>query len=262
MNRSLAGYDESYSSNDPSIDRINSGNLSAQFSANNQPSNIQPVAPPRFASSQVNPAFDLRQMDLAGNQLGRADTVGLSSAAAGYTNSTPLTNRLAALEVELNLELIKQPTQWELVDLRAKVDSIYEGTTDPLERLQAERMLGKLDNCRKIKSGYLGVSSPTELRPSGVVGTGVATEDELALGTTYDAYGWLNELVRDGGSLQSTFVLQDENGKITHHVSPTPGFNLRPYLKTKVGIIGQRGYHTALNLNHVTAERVIELKRR
>ncbi len=242
---------------------LNSTNWDADAPNVPRSSIINQAVPPRFASSRVDAAFDLQQLDLSQQRYDRVDAGGFASPSdSGFSSNQPLTARLAGLEMELNLEMIKQPTQWELVALRAKVDSIYEGTKDPLERLQAERMLSKLDNCRKIKSGYLGVSPLNSLPSSGVVGSGVATAEELGLGTTYDAYGWLNELVRESGSMQSTFVLQDENGKITHHVSPTPGFNLRPYLKSKVGIIGQRGYHTELNLNHVTAERVVELKRR
>jgi len=79
------------------------------------------------------------------------------------------------------------------------------------------------------------------------------------LGATYDAFGWLNELVRKQGQLESEYVLQSRDGKITHHITASPGLNLRRYLKSKVGIIGQRGYNRALNLDHVVADRVVVL---
>ena len=81
------------------------------------------------------------------------------------------------------------------------------------------------------------------------------------MGTTYDAYGWLDKLVRDSGNSPSTFVIKDDSGKITHHVSPAPGLNLHRYLRQKVGVIGQRGYHQQLRLDHVTVDRVVVLQK-
>jgi len=69
-------------------------------------------------------------------------------------------------------------------------------------------------------------------------------------------------MVTDGGQGAPSYVLQDANGKITHHVSPIQGMNLHRYLRSQVGIIGQRGYHKRLNLDHVTAHRVVELQKR
>ena len=79
-------------------------------------------------------------------------------------------------------------------------------------------------------------------------------------GAQYDATGWLNEMVRQGGQSSSTFVLQDQTGKITHLVAPAAGVDLRPFIKKRVGIIGQLGFHTTLNRSHVTAMRIAELR--
>ena len=92
-----------------------------------------------------------------------------------------------------------------------------------------------------------------------VASIGAATDENFL--NDYDAYGYLNELVRDGGLGTSTFVLQDADGRITHHVAPQPGVNLRRYLNQRVGILGNRGYHQQLNLRHVSAERVIAIDR-
>ena len=79
-------------------------------------------------------------------------------------------------------------------------------------------------------------------------------------GAQYDATGWLNEMVRQGGQSSSTFVLQDQTGKITHLVAPAAGVDLRPFIKKRVGINGQLGFHTTLNRRHVTAMRIAELR--
>ena len=67
--------------------------------------------------------------------------------------------------------------------------------------------------------------------------------------------------MRGRGSVDSTFVLQDENGKITHHIQPAPGLNLNRYVRSRVGIMGPRGFNQQLGLNHVTAERIIVLEK-
>ena len=79
-------------------------------------------------------------------------------------------------------------------------------------------------------------------------------------GAQYDATGWLNEMVRQGGQSSSTFVLQDQTGKITHLVATAAGVDLRPFIKKRVGINGQLGFHTTLNRRHVTAMRIAELR--
>ena len=176
----------------------------------------------------------------------------------------PLSPRLAEIELRLSNEMIKAPQQWRLIDLETRARSIYESTTDPLERLHAQQLLKKLEDCKKLRAGYQQIStgSPTVSSPDQPVGAGVSGMDQIRLDTVYDASGWLNELVREGGMARSVYVLQDDTGKITHQITPTPGLNLHRYLKKKVGIIGKRGYNTELKLDHVTADRIIDLSRR
>ncbi len=262
----------------PAGELTNSFNTNAGVGANYSPlppvdlsypngfstSSAPPYAPERLASAKVDSRFDLELLNQTARQRNSsAGIADLSASALGMTNSQPLTMRLAELEFKLSNEMIKDPNQWRLIDLQTVADSIYQSTDNPLERLQAQQLLRKLESCRKIRSGYLETYQPGDaLNDSGLVGSGVAIEKLISLSTTYDATGWLNELVRAGGTSQSTYVLQDDNGKITHHLSPGPGFNLHGYLKSKIGVIGQRGYHNTLNLDHVTVERVVVLESR
>lgn len=221
-------------------------------------SSFQRYAPERLASANVNSRFDLQQL----NQGPNAGNPGIGiPGVPGTVSSLTLSTRLSELEFRLSNEMIKEPNQWRLIDLQTVADSIYQSTSDPRERLQAQELLKKLENCRKIRSGYLAAYQAAGAA-NGVVGSGVAAEELVSLSTTYDAMGWLNELVRDGGTSNSTYVLQDDNGKITHHLSPGPGLNLHGYLKSKIGVIGQRGYHNELDLNHVTVGRVVELEKK
>lgn len=94
----------------------------------------------------------------------------------------------------------------------------------------------------------------------GLVGTGVDTNVES--GTLYDAHGWLTELVSEDRNNRPVYVLVNDDGKITHHIAPSPGVNLHRYLKSKVGVSGRQGYNNVLKLSHVTADAVSELIRR
>jgi len=94
----------------------------------------------------------------------------------------------------------------------------------------------------------------------GLIGTGVNTDIES--GALYDAHGWLTELVSEDRNNRPVYVLVNDDGKITHHIAPSPGLNLHRYLKSKVGVNGRQGYNNVLKLSHVTADAVSELIRR
>ncbi len=218
----------------------------------------------RFASLNVDPIFDMKQSmaDYDSRRDGPTGQVQDSRNSLDAKGATPLSQRLANIELRLTNELIKDPEQWQLLELRQVAKSVHDETNDPMERLQAQKFLTKLDSCREISTGYQNVNTGTQrARRDGTVGSGLSNTSSFSLGTTYDATGWLNELVRDGGTSQSNYVLQDANGNITHHIAPAPGLNLHRYLKTKVGVIGKRGFHTGLKLNHVTVERIVDLQR-
>jgi hypothetical protein len=172
-----------------------------------------------------------------------------------------LPNQSAAeLELQLSKEMVKSnPKDWVLDRLETAGNSLLE-SRDPAEAAKAKRFLEKISNCKKIRSGFLETESLAGGQPAGAASK-ISGGTNIELSTRFDAYGWLNQMVRDGGQSQPTYVLQDENGNITHHVAPAPGLNLHRYLKSKVGIVGQRGFHTRYQLDHVTVHRIVELEK-
>jgi len=179
------------------------------------------------------------------------------------------THRIDDLEQQLTRELLREPSQWKTDDLEIRAATISNTTTDPNERILADKFLKKIENCRNIKYGFESHAGKSRTAPGGASFPNVnsaigsyAPQASVALGTTYDAHGWLNQMVTDGGQGSPSYVLQDQHGKITHHISPVQGMNLHRFLKTEVGIIGQRGYHRRLGLDHVTAHRIVELPTR
>jgi hypothetical protein len=221
--------------------------------------------PERFASADMDSRYDF-------SASGRP-----WSASGGYGSNTsisgaPLTNRMTELELKLNQEMIKEPNLWRLIDLQAAAEQVTATSSDRLEQEQAQRFLAKLENCRYLRDRYIRDGSPGQ-NPSyqvnaadrsglngldGVNNKSGASTD-FSLNSMYDAHGWLKELVRDGGRAEPTYVLQNESGKVTHHVQPGPGMSLSSYVSKRIGIIGQRGYHTRLKLDHVTVQKIIVL---
>ena len=177
---------------------------------------------------------------------------------------TPGSVRLADLEFKLTQEMLGDPAQWKLEDLEVTANSLFQKSPSETERRQVEKYLKKISNCKTIRSGYRNsgnasggatfASANSATGRSQAIGSGV--NQTQSSNANYDATGWLNEMVRQGGNTSSSFVLQDQTGKITHLVTPAPGQDLRRYLKRRIGIIGQLGFHTQLNLSHVTSMRV------
>lgn len=209
-----------------------------------------------FQDNQSRP-MRMASNDAAARQL--ADELSLARG-AGYQEYS--TGNVSDLDLKLTEEMLKSdPLQWRLDVLESSAQTLLSQSGDPEEQIQARKFLAKIVKCRNIQDGYRGNLTPNanQMTPSTQpIGAGFSQNNELD--NTYDAHGWLNKMVRNGGSSESTFVLQDARGKVTHHISPTPGLNLQPYLKSRIGIIGQRGYHSQLKLNHVTAHRIIQLE--
>jgi len=221
-----------------------------------------PHTSPRYAGIAVEPVPVAP--DLMSRNFGLEPSVNAVGSGLIGNSTTLLSPRLTQLELRLNREMIKEPNQWRLIDLQSEAQTIVQSTTNPLEQAQAEQLLRKLENCTRIRENYLTVFQANAIQRGNDESdlAGIKPTNDIPLDTMYDAHGWLYELVRNGGKERSTYVLKDENGRVTHHVSPVPGLSLSPYLKTKIGVMGKRGFHTDLKLDHVTAERIIELKRR
>jgi hypothetical protein len=169
---------------------------------------------------------------------------------------------LAELDLRISAEIVKPAEYWDLESLASQILRAQAAATTDLERDQAGRLVRKVDQLRITRTGLLGgketATVPAIASPGRPVGSGVDTSVEL--GATYDAHGWLNELVQQNGSAGSTYVLQDQTGRITHHIGAEPGLNLHRYLRQRIGVVGQRGYNQRLKLSHVTAERVVVLE--
>ena len=212
-----------------------------------------------------------------------------------------LTQRLSKIEEHLTNEMLKRPNEWQLADIELTVGQIYSQTTNPVERLQAQRILDKITKCKVIRNGYtknfqasgetfgtsvrslsnargsrlgsrfaLGdgypsasdaFSSANGLTSARQTIIGSGVNTDFEMNARFDASGWLTELVSEDRNNRPVYVLVNDNGKITHHVAGAPGLNLHRYLKSKVGISGRQGYNNRMKLDHITADVIDELQR-
>lgn len=179
--------------------------------------------------------------------------------------SGPLTSTVQNLELELTKQVAQDSSRWNLEPIADRCQHLIQNSNDFNEQQNAQRLLDKIRRFREIQAGYatVGHSKRYDDFDSNRIGQGTSNlNGEVGKSSSpYEATGFLNELVRNSGRNKPTYVLQDENGKILHHVAPAPGINMHRYLKKKVGVVGQRGYNRQLQLPHVTAERVVELDR-
>ena len=209
----------------------------------------------------------------------------------------PATERIRLLENSLSNEMLKSPNLWNLEPMLRQATSISINSNKIHERQHATRLIQKIRSCASIQSRFetaynqpiaggnvltgqtlagsgsrSGSGSKNQSNSANQNGSGSRVANQPAaqgttagsqldsnvqFGTTYDAHGWLNQLVRSRGSLQPTYVLENDSGQITHHISPSPGLNLNRYLKNKIGVVGRRGFDRSLQLNHVTADRIV-----
>lgn len=174
-----------------------------------------------------------------------------------------LTPRLQNIDLRLSHEVIKPTAQWRLRELAFDVQNVINQASDASESTAAQRLLDKIKNFQRVQENarVTNVARAPDGTPLSTAAVGSGLRSETSPGSIYDAQGWLNELVLKRGTVESTYVLQDDQGKITHHVQPAPGLNLHRYLRSKIGIVGQRGFHRQLNLDHVLAERLIVLEK-
>ena len=159
---------------------------------------------------------------------------------------------LMSIENRLSKELLKDPQVWNLADLKFETERTKARSTDPVERLALQHVLEKISKCDNLRKGYQQASPYSAPVPSSQPVTNV--------NSPYDASGWLKRLANSSGSIDPHYVLQDSLGNVTHEIVGSAGLNLGAYVDKKVGVIGRRGFNRRMNLNHVTASRVVVVR--
>ena len=185
----------------------------------------------------------------------RAAAVSTAAAAAPIDNAA---SQLQQLDVELSLMLAKDKSEWNLTDLRQRVEALVERGNDPVARGQARLLLDKIKQFEQT----FDAEDIGPVAASAAVAAVEADAKPSPADPRYDSKGWLKPVVsRRSEKPPAPFAIVDADGKPICFISPSPGLNLNRYVNKQVGVYGRRGYIESLKTTHVTAERVIDLSR-
>ena len=179
---------------------------------------------------------------------------------------------LDKIHAEIAAAVIGDPREWNLAPLRRRCETLLKTSPSMVERGQARIALERIEEfeaLRQRKLAIRGSDSQVQVASASTPAIGVlnlpvaatpATINNDGVLAEYDGYGILKP-VHSTKRPAPPFALVNEEGKIIKFVTPSPGMNLRRYVNEQVGIIGQRGVVADLDMDHVTAERIVELKR-
>jgi hypothetical protein len=197
--------------------------------------------------------------------------------------SDDLARRLTDVELRLSRIVAEPPVTWQIEPLRYESQQLLAGASDQADRAAIHATLAKLDRFAAIARQYqqrAAFSAPMSQSPITPIPYGAGSGDPRTVGPAdsrdptagiagsrvsvtaesqnYDAVGILRPVVsKRSGAPQ--FALVDERGQVISFVTPTPDVNLQPYLGTRIGVTGSRGYIPEFQRAHVTAGRVSPL---
>jgi hypothetical protein len=170
-------------------------------------------------------------------------------------DSEEFKRRLTQLDVDLTSMVAEDSSKWNLTQLQQRAEELVETGPSPLERGKARLLLDRIaEFVSTLPPQAEGIS-----RPGGVDAIAAApVVKQPDFGTQYDAVGYLMPIVgARPGSPQ--YQLTDKDGRSLSLVTAKPGINLNSYVKTQVGLYGQRGYIDSVKKQHIVAERVVNL---
>ncbi len=170
----------------------------------------------------------------------------------------------ALLEVERRLAEMasRDPDTWRLSPLREQVEAALASREGP-GNARAEQLRERIEEFERLQHQYTeaGIRDRSSEGGHGNAAPTVSDAEAAArLRQRFDGSGWLVP-VHSARRVAPPYALLDAQGEVVLYVSPTPGLNLHRYLRQEVGLHGQRSTPESLNKPHLTAERIVELRR-
>lgn len=234
--------------------------------------------------NSTDPTWGLR----SGEEMPQAAVRGVNANAQPLRFSTP---ELQRAMTDLTRMVAEPMPVWELRGLAGQAQRWIEQSSDPIARGEARLLLERIEEFESLRRRSQGspenavaftpvspiesisvpaqsvgyqkpAPSPTMPSLSGnseyaASDQGVQRNPDGTLAS--DASGWLVE-VFSAQPGQPAFALTDDYGGLIAYVQPSPGMNLRRYLKQPVGIYGIKGYLPQLSARQIVAERIIRLR--
>jgi len=179
---------------------------------------------------------------------------------------------LLDLEVALSRIVAGPKSTWRLEPLRSRARSLADYATSSSEHNRARKLLEDIAKFEQIRlrSEHLGIepltptpepfSQETDDFAAAKLPDPASAGAEIAANPNYDGSGWLMPVVTQRRDVPQ-YALTDDYGRILKFVTPTPGLNLRRYLRKQIAVRGTQRSVPQLYRPHLMAERVMELDR-
>lgn len=175
-----------------------------------------------------------------------------------------LRDDLADIELRLSLMVAKEMRTWRLEQLRDRLEAVQDDLNSEDDQSRVRLLLERIGKFEELQNRFvqtLGDSYiPVPADSSAAANVDVPNAIERATGVRYDGSGWLVP-VHSTKQTAPPYALLDAEGDVLQYVSPAPGLNLHRYVRKQVGVFGHCGYQQSLKKPHLTAERVVDLRR-
>lgn len=191
-------------------------------------------------------------------------------------NPLTLGSKLAEIEIALSRVVAGPKSTWRLEPLRASAHHLAEHGETIEKRRQAHTLLDQIVEFEEIRIRHeqlgqeqLGIESQVATTSPSVsadehlktdAANGVTGANLTISDPTYDGSGWLMPVVTRRRNVPQ-YALTDDYGRILKFVTPSPGLNLRRYLRQQIGITGTQRTVPELYRPHLMAERIVVLDR-
>ena len=168
---------------------------------------------------------------------------------------------LDAIEMELSVMVVEEPTVWTFDSLRVRADALLNQAETAVERGRARVLANKIARFADLKQRYDAVAALREEteranRQLAVLSARTRAADQPnEADSRFDGVGKLTEVLSPKIGAPR-YALIDDKGEVRCYVTPAPGVNLRSYVGRRVGINGTRGYMPEQRAQHLTARRV------
>lgn len=213
------------------------------------------------APTEPNQQMVEEQTAPTGGVTGAAD----DSADAKWIARDPrLRDSLDDIELRLSLMVAKEMRAWRIGQLRDRLEAVMENLRSEEDRLRAQHLAKRIGKFEELQNRFVETMGdsyvPDVPKSSASANDTTPSLVERVTGVRYDGSGWLVP-VHSTKQTAPPYALLDAEGDVLQYVSPTPGLNLHRYVRKQVGIFGHRGHRSSLKKPHLTAERVVDLRR-
>ncbi len=186
-----------------------------------------------------------------------------------------LAKQVKEMNVDLSLLVTREINQWDLVALRGRADQLTDTARGTVYAKDARDIAQRIAEFEELQRRHQnlgqaaseanpgrqqGVSAaPRELNDD-PVGTGVIPISDSGSDEEFSGVGWLMP-VHSARRIAPPYALLDDDGQVKCYVTPSPGLNLRRYVREHVSVRGHQRQMASLRATLVTADRVSKARK-